>query len=213
MAVVGGDQRNAGFFRQPHQVAIDARLDFQPLVLHFEEEIAFAENIAQAVGVRARLVVFLGEQRVGHFAAQAGGKRDQSLAVLGEKLVIHARLVIEAVEKAGGNKLDEIAVAFVVLAKQNQVVRALGIRAAVLVIVRRDVHFAADDRLHAVRRGLVIEIRGRKKIAVIGDGHRGHAAARGFLGEFADFAGAVEKGVIRVQMQMYEIWGSHENLF
>ena len=54
-----------------------------------------------------------------------------------------------------------------------------------------------------------IEIRGGEKIAVIGDGDRRHPAARGFGGEFADFAGAVQKRVIRVQMQMNEIRGSH----
>ena len=73
-------------------------LDFQSLILNLEEEIPFAENIAQAVRVRARLFVFFGDERVRHFAAQAGGKRDQPLAVLGEKFVIDARLVIEAFE-------------------------------------------------------------------------------------------------------------------
>ena len=101
--------------------------------------------------------------------------------------------------------MNQIAVAFVVLAQKHQVIRALRIRAAVLVIVRRDVHFAADDRLDAVRRGLVIKIRRGKKIAMVGHGHSGHAAPRRFLGQLADFASSVEKGVIRVQMQMYEV--------
>ena len=84
-------------------------------------------------------------------------------------------------------------------------VRALRFGAAILVIVRRDVHFAADDRLDAVRGGLVIEIRGGKEIAVVRHCDGGHSAARGFRRQFADFAGAVEKRVIRVQMKMNEV--------
>ncbi len=97
-----------------------------------------------------------------------------------QQIVVHARLVIKAFEKSGGDQLNEIPITFVVLAKQHQMIRALRFRAAVLVIVRRHVHFAADDRLHSVRGGLVIEIRGGEKIAVVGHRHRGHAAARGF---------------------------------
>ena len=130
-----------------------------------------------------------------------------------QKLVVHARLVIKAVEKSGGDELNEIAVALVVLAKQHQMVRALGLRAAIFVIVRRHIHFAADDRLHSVRGGLVIEIRGREKVPMIGHGDRGHPAAGRFLGEFPDFAGPVQQGVIGVQMQMYEVRYRHKTLF
>src|SRR5580658_3176123 len=84
VAVVGRDERDAGFFREAHQVAIDADVLLEALVLHFEEEILFAENIAQAVGAFLSLIVFFGEQRVGYFSAQAGGKSDEAFAVLRE---------------------------------------------------------------------------------------------------------------------------------
>ena len=209
VAVVRGDQRDAGFFREAHEVAIDADVLLETLVLHFEEEISFAENIAQAVGAFLGLIVFFGEQRVGHFAAQAGGKRDQSFAVLGEQLVIHAGFVIEAVEISGGNELDEILVALFVFAEQHEMVRAFRAGAAIFVIVRRDVHFAADDGLYAMRRGLMVEICGGEKISVVGYGDGRHSTARGFGGEFADFASAVQKRVVRVQMKVNEVRGIH----
>ena len=62
----------------------------------------------------------------------------------------------------------------------------------------RDVDFAADDRLHATRGGFVIEMLGGKQIAVVGDGHGGHMAPRGFAHQFTNFAGAVEKAVVGV---------------
>ncbi len=123
--------------------------------------------------------------------------------------MVHARLVIKAIEISRRNQLDQVSVAFVVLAEQHKMIRAFGIGAAALVIVRRNVHLAADDRLHAMRRRLVIKSRSRKKIAVIGHGDGGHFAPRSFGCQFADFTGAVEKRVVRVQMQMYKVRGGH----
>ena len=68
----------------------------------------------------------------------------------------------------------------------------------------RDVDFAADDGLHAARGGFVIEMLGGKQIAVVGDGHGGHAATSRLVNQFRDVAGAVEKAVVGMQMQMYE---------
>ena len=56
---------------------------------------------------------------------------------------------------------------------------------------------------------LMVKSRGGEKIAVVGHGHSRHAPPRGFGRQFADFAGAVEKRVIRVQMQMNEVRWSH----
>ena len=88
-------------------------------------------------------------------------------------------------------------------------VRAVGFAAAVLVIIRGDIDFAADDRLYAVGCGLVIEIRGGEKIAMIGDGYSRHPAAGSLGCQFADLAGTVEKRIIRVEMKMNEVRRSH----
>src|SRR5580658_6352603 len=92
-------------------------------------------------------------------------------------------------------------------------IRALGIRAARFVAARRHVNFAADDGLYAARGSFVIEIRGGEKIAVIGYGDGGHAAAGGFVHEFADIAGPVEQREIGVQMQMYEVRVRHAGIY
>jgi hypothetical protein len=44
---------------------------------------------------------------------------------------------------------------------------------------------------------------------VVGYGDGGHPATRGFGGKFADFASAVQKRVIRVQMKVNEVRGIH----
>ena len=98
VAVVCGHERDSAFAREFYQVAIHAHILLQPLVLHFQKEISLAENIAQPVGAGFGLLVFFRQQRVGHFSAQACRKRDESSAVLGQKLVVHARLIIKPVQ-------------------------------------------------------------------------------------------------------------------
>ena len=72
--------------------------------------------------------------------------------------MIHARLVIEAVEISRRNKLDQVSVALVVLTEQHKMIRAFGIGAAALVVIRRDIHLAADDRLNAMCHRLMVKV-------------------------------------------------------
>jgi len=48
---------------------------------------------------------------------------------------------------------------------------------------------------------------------VVGYGNRGHAPPGSFGCELANFASAIEQGVIRMEMQMYEIRRRHVKLF
>src|SRR5208282_3350027 len=55
----------------------------------------------------------------------------------------------------------------------------------------------------------LIKLGGGEKIAVIGDGDGGHSAAGGFGDEVGDAAGAVEKTVVGVQVQVNERGSFH----
>ena len=72
VTIVSGHQRDARLFRETDQVAIHVFFDRQSLVLNFEEEIAFAENVAQAISIFARLIVFLIDDCFGHRSTEAG---------------------------------------------------------------------------------------------------------------------------------------------
>ena len=126
-----------------------------------------------------------------------------------EQLVVHAGLVVETVEISGGNQLDEILIALFVFAEQDQVIGALGAGATIFMMVGRDVHLAADDGFYAVGSGLMIEIGGGEKIAVVRDGDGWHSAPGGFGSELADLASSVQQRVIRVQMKMNEVRSIH----
>ena len=99
--IVRGDERYPGLARKLHQIAVHPRLDFHSLVLHFQEKLSFPENFLQAIGGRARLIKLLFGNCLGNFAAQARRKRDQSLAVPRQQIVVDARLVIKSFEVSG----------------------------------------------------------------------------------------------------------------
>ena len=106
VAVVGGHQRNTGLFREPNQFAVHTLFDLQTLILNFEKEVPLTKNVAQPVRIFSREIKFLFDHGLGHRAAQAGGERNQSLAMLGEQVVVNARLVVKALEKPGGDQFD-----------------------------------------------------------------------------------------------------------
>ncbi len=127
MRIVGGHQRKAGFAGEAHQCGREALILLQVVVLHFEEEILGAEDVAILVRHAPRIVVLVGKQGLRNVAAQAGRHADQSLGMRGQQVGIDAGLVIEALQVRGGHQLDEVAIAFLVFAEQHQVVVAIGI--------------------------------------------------------------------------------------
>src|ERR1017187_8161809 len=106
------------------------------MVLDFEKEILAAEDVG--VGVRQALgvVVLVGKNGLRNVAAQAGGHADQPFGVLVEQVHIDARLVIEAVEIGGGDRVNGVGIAFLVLAQEHQVVVAIGIGAGLVALMR-----------------------------------------------------------------------------
>ncbi len=86
---------------------------------------------------------------------------------------------------------------------------ALGSLAAIVPASLGDIHFAADDGLHASRLGRVIERFRGKQVSVIGDGHRRHLPPRCFIDDLFEVARAIQQTVIRVQMQVNESGSFH----
>ena len=108
----------------------------------------------------------------------------------GQQVLVDAGFVVEAVEVAGGDEVDEVAVAVLVFAEQNEVVIAVGFRAN-LVAFLRDVDFAADDGVDAFVFGCVVEFDGAEEVAMVGHGDGGHFLFDDQVHELGDFAGSV----------------------
>ena len=97
--------------------------------------------------------------------------------MLREQVLVDAGLVVETFEIACGDEVDEVAIAFLVLAEQDQVVVAVGI-AAGLVALLRNVDFAADDGVDAFAFGGVVKLDGAEEVAMVGHGDGGHFLLR-----------------------------------
>ena len=100
VAVVRCHQRNACFLRKPYQMRIYLLLDFQSLVLNLQEKILLAENIAQAVSILARLIVFFVYYRLGHRALEASRQRNEPAAMLLQEVVINSRFIVKAFQES-----------------------------------------------------------------------------------------------------------------
>ena len=116
MRVVGGHQRQPGLMREAVQLRREALVLLQVMVLHFQEEIVAPEDVGVGVGQAAGVFVLVGEDGLRDMAAQAGGHADQPFGVLRQQVQVDARLVVEAVQVAGGYQVDQVAVALLVFA-------------------------------------------------------------------------------------------------
>ena len=214
MRIVGNHERN---IRLGCQAADLRHQDFvlvETVILHFEKEVIAAEDVRVFVSESFRLVVLVVDDGFVDVAAQAGRHGDQSFGVPRQQILIYTRFVVEAIEIAGRDKVDEVLVAFLRFAEQNQVVIAVGIGAG-LVALLRDVNFATDDRVNTLRRRFVIKLHGAEEVAMVGHGHRRHVLPFHLRHQLFNVTGSVEEGVIGVAMEMDEgaFWHAGQNQF
>ena len=77
----------------------------------------------------------------------------------------------------------------------------------------RDVSLAADDGLNPTTLHRVVERDRAEHVAVIGHRTRGHLQFFNPFGEWFDLDGAVEKAVVSMKMEVYELTVLHCYLF
>ena len=140
------------------------------------------------------------------------GQSDQSLRMLGQEPLAHARLVVKAVQRRFGDNLDQVAIALVIFRQHHQMVVAIALGRGAMVFLLADVKLAAQDRLHARFFGGIVECHRAEDVAVVGDGHGGHVEFLDAPDQALDFAGAVEQGVVGVKMEMNELRLRHSEL-
>ena len=195
--VVGDDEREPEVPRDRLQPDVDRLLLVDPLVLHLEEEIVRPENVAIGGGGVERLLLLLGPDAGRDLPLQAAAQADQPVRVLGEQLLVDARLVVEALGVARRHQLDEVVVPLVGLGEQHQVVGRLAGRPALRApVAGRDVDLAAEDRVDPALARLVVEDDRREHVAVLGDRHRRHLQLDRVVEQLLDAARAVEQRVL-----------------
>ena len=187
------------------QPDVDDLLLVDALVLHLEEEVVRAEDVAIRGRRVERLPLLLGADAGRDLTLEAAAQPDQALRVLRQQLLVDARLVVEALGVARRHQLDQVVVALVGLGQQHQVVGGLARRAALRPPVPgRDVDLAAEDRIDPALARLVVEHDRREHVAVLGDRRRRHLQLDALVEQLLDPAGAVEQREFGVQVEMDE---------
>ncbi len=129
------------------------------------------------------------------FAREARAGADEAFGVAREDFLVDARLVVHAFEMGGGDELDEVLVAGLVLGQEEEMgggfLGAVGL--AVEAAARREIDFAADDGLDAGVAAFLVKFDGAEKIAVVAQGQRGHFEFRGARRQLGD-AGQRRRG-------------------
>ena len=168
--VVGGHERQPGPTRDLDKAGADRVLLGDAVVLQLEKVVVGAEDLRVLARDRLGRVEVAAHDRLRQLTTETRGQADQPLGVLGEQLLVDARLVVVALEVRRADQLDEVAIPDVVARQQDQMVRiAVGASLAIGARARRHVHLAAEDRVDlrgACRR---VELNRSVEHAVVGD--------------------------------------------
>ena len=111
-----------------------------------------------------------------------------------------------AVEVGAGDDFGEVLEAGGVFGEDGEVVVIFeaGDFFAEFFFAGGDVEFAADDGFDFGFFGGLVEIDAAVEVAVVGHGDGGHFEFHGFGDEFVDAHGAIEEGVLGVDVEMDE---------
>src|ERR1700691_288594 len=122
--------------------------------------------------------------------------------MLGKVLLADPRLPVEAVQRRLGSDANEIAVALLVLRQNQQVVVVVALRFGAMVLFLANVELAPKDRMDTLMLCGVEEMDRAIDIAVVCNRNSLLADVGNALHQLFDIAGAVEQGVVGVEMQV-----------
>ena len=139
------------------------------------------------------------------FARDAGARAVKSLVVFFEQGVIDARVVVEAVDVRLGDEPHEVVIADEILRVEAQVKALLSLVARRVIASRRDIRLDAENRLHALLAGLVVERLECEEIAVVRDRKRRHSEFLRLRDERLQLTLSVQQRIGGVKVEMDEI--------
>ena len=204
MGVVRADQGDAAFPGDFEEAGIDAALPRQVVVLKFQEEVLRSKNVLKRPGFRQSRIELVQEQPFRYGSLEAARKRNQPLAVLREKLFVHARLVVEALKISVRNEPAQVLISRGIFRQKYEMVGLVAAPRFLVTAFLGHIHLAPDDGLEPLRSGLGVELNCAKEVAVVGDRHGRHPHGDGRVHQLIHFGRAVEQAVIGMIVQMNE---------
>ena len=125
------------------------------------------------------------------------------LLCLRQQILVDARLIVEPFQVSGRDQLDQVLVALLRLAQQDEVIVAVRIRAGLMTLLR-NINLAPDDGMDTLFRGFVIKLDGPEQVAMIRHRNRRHLLAFHDLDQLLDVARAIEERVVSVAVEVNE---------
>ena len=172
------------------------------VVLQFNIEI-LAEHRLQAPCNFISARILSAQERLRNVARKASRQADQPFMMRFKKIVIDARFIIESVNKRFRGKIHQIPISGLVLCKENQMRRIAVARIADRIVsALGDIGFHAENRFDPFRLACAVKVDHAVHHAVIRNGKRGLPKRFCALHEFRNARRAVEKTVLRMNMQM-----------
>src|SRR5438270_9002273 len=108
--------------------------------------------------------------------------------------------MVKAVEMRGGNELDQVSVANLVLGQEGKMKDRISSEGFILVRTGRDIGFAANNRFYARRYRALIKIDRAEQVAVICNRNRRHLHFDGLFHQLPHSNGTVQEGVFGMEM-------------
>src|SRR5437868_13912226 len=121
MDVVRRDQADSEVLGDFWQNRVAPLLFFKSVIVEFDEEILFAENIAILRGGCGGFLNVVRLDRGVHFSRQTAAEANQSRRVLREQLFVDSRPVVKTIEMRGSDQFYEIAIAHLIFGQQGKV--------------------------------------------------------------------------------------------
>ena len=203
--VVGADQGQPGLLVNPQQASVHHSLIPNAVILELQVKTVRPKDFTELQGVVLRIFILAVPQTPGNFPRQTGGEGDQSAAVTPQQLLIHPGTVVEALCPSHRDHVREIPVPLCVLAQQNQVT-AFRVKLVDLVkpgaALGGDINLAADNGLDPLRLTGPVKVNGAVHNPVVSDGTGGLPHGLYDPGQVPDTARAIQKAVLRMNMQM-----------
>ena len=176
--------------------------------LDLREVVVASEDVRVPGGDLERPPLLSGQEQPRHFGVQAPGQNEEAVRVLGQQLLVDPGLVVEPLEVAAGDELDEIVVAGLVPDEDGDVVGTLVLpvdRGALEAAARSHVELAAQDGLDAGGSCLLVEIDRPEQVPVVSEGDGREAEVRRPVDQPLQARGAVEETVLRVYVEVNEV--------
>ena len=202
VGVVGGCHGNSGLPCKLDELRQHSIILFQTMVLKLDIIVFLTEEVSIPQRCCFGALIIARQDGLWNFACQTGRQADQTFVIFFQQFLINAGLGIKALHKGGRHHFDQVFVAGLIFAQQDQVVVAVDLIYLVKAGAGGHIHLTADDGLDASLFCSLIKLHAAVHHAVVGAGNGGLSALFYAIHQLVNAAGTIQQAVLCVDVQM-----------